>query len=42
VRRDDEHETVVKENDGGRWSSYGVVLWLRRRKNRDVVEWWGK
>jgi hypothetical protein len=32
-------ETMVKQNDGGRWSSDGVVLWLGMRQNRDVVEW---
>jgi hypothetical protein len=31
VRRDDEHETIVKGNDGCEWSSDGVVLWLGRR-----------
>jgi hypothetical protein len=36
VRRNDGHGTVVKENDGGKWSSDGVVLWLRRRQNREV------
>jgi hypothetical protein len=38
VRRDDERETAVKGNDGGGWSSDGVVLWLGRRQNRDAVE----
>jgi hypothetical protein len=33
-------ETTVKENDGGRWNSDGMVLWLVRRQNRDAVEWW--
>jgi hypothetical protein len=28
---DDERETMVKENDGDRWSPDDVVLWLRRR-----------
>jgi hypothetical protein len=37
---DDGHGMVVKGNDSGRWSSYGVVLWLWRRQNRDAVEWW--
>jgi hypothetical protein len=40
VRRDDGHVTVIKENDDDGWSSDGVVLWLGRRKNRDVIEWW--
>jgi hypothetical protein len=31
VRRDDGYGTVVKENNGGGWSSDGVVLWLWRR-----------
>jgi hypothetical protein len=38
VRRDNERETTVKENDGGGWSSDGVVLRLGRSQNRDVVE----
>jgi hypothetical protein len=41
VWKDDGHGTVVKGNNGGRWSLDGVVLWLGRRKNGDVVEWWG-
>jgi hypothetical protein len=40
VRRDDERETTVNGNDGGRWSSDGVVLWLGRRQNGDAVEWY--
>jgi hypothetical protein len=39
VWRNDWRETAMKENDGGRWSSDGVVLWVRRRKNRDVRDW---
>jgi hypothetical protein len=42
VRRDDECETAVKGNDDGEWSSDGVVLWLGRRKNGDMVKWWGE
>jgi hypothetical protein len=42
VQKNDGHGTMVKENDGGKWSSDGVVLWLGRRQNRDVVEWWGE
>jgi hypothetical protein len=34
--------TTIKENNGGGWNSDGVVLWLGRRQNRDVVEWWGE
>jgi hypothetical protein len=30
--------TTVKGNDGGGWSFDGVVLWLGRRQNGDVVE----
>jgi hypothetical protein len=26
VRRDDRHGMMVKRNNGGEWSSYGVVL----------------
>jgi hypothetical protein len=40
VQRDDEHETVVKGDNNNGWSSDGVVLWLGRRQNGDVVEWW--
>jgi hypothetical protein len=40
VWRDNERETTVKENDDSRWSSNGVVLWLGRRQNGDIVEWW--
>jgi hypothetical protein len=40
VRRDDEHETTVKENNDDAWSSDDVVLWLGRRQNGDAVEWW--
>jgi hypothetical protein len=42
VRRDDEHETTVKENDGDGWSFDGMMLCLEKRKNRDVIEWWGE
>jgi hypothetical protein len=31
MRRDDRHETTVKENDGDGWNSDSVVLWLVRR-----------
>jgi hypothetical protein len=32
--------TVIKGNDDDdRWSSDGVMLWLVRRQNSDVVEW---
>jgi hypothetical protein len=37
VRRDNRHEIVVKENDSGGWSSDGMVLWLGRRQNGDVL-----
>jgi hypothetical protein len=40
VWRDDEYGTAVKENNGGRWSSDGMVLWLGRRQNGDEVEWY--
>jgi hypothetical protein len=42
VWRDDGHETVMKGNDSDDWSSDGVVLWLGRSQNGDVVEWWGE
>jgi hypothetical protein len=35
-------ETMVKVNDGYGWSFNGVMLWLERRKNKDVVEWLGE
>jgi hypothetical protein len=38
VQRDDGHETTVKMNDDGRWSSDGMMLWLVRRQNGDVIE----
>jgi hypothetical protein len=41
VQRDDGRETAVKGNDGGGWSSDGVVLWLGWRQNGDhAVKWW--
>jgi hypothetical protein len=40
VWRDDEHGTAVKGNNVGGWSSDGVVLWLGRRQNEDVIESW--
>jgi hypothetical protein len=40
VWRDNECKIVVKWNDGGRWSFDGLMLWLVRRQNRHVVEWW--
>jgi hypothetical protein len=42
VQRDDGCEMTVKGNDCGRWSSDGMVHWLDRRKNGDMVEWWGE
>jgi hypothetical protein len=42
VRRDDGRETAVKGNDDGEWSSDDVVLWLGRKQNGDVIEWWGE
>jgi hypothetical protein len=42
VQMDDECGTVVKGNDGGGWSSDGVVLWLGMSQNGDEVEWWGE
>jgi hypothetical protein len=38
VWRDDECETAIKENDDSRWRSDGVVLWLGRRQNGDMIE----
>jgi hypothetical protein len=35
-----ESKRGLKENDGGGWSSDGMVSWLGRRQNADAVEWW--
>jgi hypothetical protein len=42
VRRGDGRGTVMKWNNGGGWSSDGVVLWLWMRQNGDAVESWEK
>jgi hypothetical protein len=42
VRRDNERKMTVKRNDDSGWRSDGVVHWLGRRQNGDVVEWWGE
>jgi hypothetical protein len=42
VQKDDRHGTTVKRNDIGRWSSDDMLLWLERRQNGDVIEWWGE
>jgi hypothetical protein len=42
VRRDDGHGLSIKGNDGDGSSFDGVVLRLERRRNGDVVEWWGE
>jgi hypothetical protein len=42
VRRDDGCGTEENGNDGGGWSSDGVVPWLGRRQYGDTVEWWGE
>jgi hypothetical protein len=39
MQRDDGHETSIKGNDGGGWGPDGMVLWLGRRQNKDVIEW---
>jgi hypothetical protein len=39
VWRDDGREIVMKGNDDAGWSSDGMVLWLRRRQNGDMVKW---
>jgi hypothetical protein len=39
VWRDDVREIAVKGNDDEGWSSDGMVLWLRRRQNRDMIKW---
>jgi hypothetical protein len=40
VQMNDGYKTTVKGNDGTGWSSDCVVLWLGRRQNRNMVEWW--
>jgi hypothetical protein len=40
VRRDNGCGTTVKGNDDVGWCSNYVVLWLRKRQNRDTIEWW--
>jgi hypothetical protein len=35
---DNRHEIVVKGNNNDGWSSDGIVLWLGRRQNEDMVE----
>jgi hypothetical protein len=30
----------VKRNDGDEWSSDGMMFWLRKRQNRNMIEWW--
>jgi hypothetical protein len=42
VCTDDGRETIVKGNDNDGGSTDGVVLWLGRRQNGDVVEWLGE
>jgi hypothetical protein len=42
VQKDNGRVMAVKGNDDGRWSSDGVVLWLGRRQNGDMVKWWGE
>jgi hypothetical protein len=37
-----ERGMTVKENNGGGWNSDDVVLWLGRRQNGDMIEWWGE
>jgi hypothetical protein len=38
VLRDDECETVMKGNNDGGWSFNGVVIWLVRSQNGDVIK----
>jgi hypothetical protein len=42
VQRDNVCEIVVKRNNGGWWSFDSVVLWPRRRQDRDAVKCWGE
>jgi hypothetical protein len=42
VWRDDGCGTAIKVNDDSGWSSNDMMLWLGRRQNGDVVEWWEK
>jgi hypothetical protein len=38
---DDGHVMTVKGNNDDEWSSDGMMLWLERRQNRDVIECFG-
>jgi hypothetical protein len=40
VWMDDRHVMAMKGNNGGGWSSDSMALWLERRQNGDVIEWW--
>jgi hypothetical protein len=42
VRRDNGRGMAVKGNDGGGWSSDGMILWLGRWQNGDAIEWSGE
>jgi hypothetical protein len=42
VLSDDECGTTIKMNNVDGWSSDDVVLWLVRKQNGDVIEWWGE
>jgi hypothetical protein len=45
MRRNNERETAVKGHDGDGWSSDGMVLWVGRKQNGDIVKWlreWSK
>jgi hypothetical protein len=37
---DDERGSMIKENNGDRWSSNSMMLLLRRWQNWDEIEWW--
>jgi hypothetical protein len=42
MRKGNSREIAVKENDSDGWSFDGMMLWLGRRQNGDMVEWWGE
>jgi hypothetical protein len=40
VWKNDRYKTMMKGDDGDGWSSNSMMLWLVRRQNIDVIEWW--
>jgi hypothetical protein len=33
---------MLRENDDDGWSSDGVMFWLERKQNKEMVKWWGQ